>query len=196
MKDIFVTSLKLLCAQTILLGTPSNNQYPKLLEKPIIYILSIKEKYLEKPIVPLSRIATHVTFFGFLIILPLYFFAPFFCCPRHMSRCKCSFEYMSLLDWRIFTPHLISLNNRNSPLSSWVFSMLLSLPQSSFSLPQSSLSPSFFFSSSILSSFSFIFYLSIFESFPSNLFEVFVVLLIMEMERVSEFPHTYMDLFH
>ena len=38
-----------------------------------IYYL-IKEKYLEKLIVPLPRIATHVTFFGFLIILSLQFF--------------------------------------------------------------------------------------------------------------------------
>ena len=75
---------------------------------------------------------------------PLIFLHHFFCCPHHVSRCMCNFEHMSLPDWRISTPHLISLNNQNSLLStrfsfsSWIFSTLLSFPQSSLSLPQSS----------------------------------------------------------
>ena len=78
---------------------------------------------MEKSIVSLPRIATHVTFFGFLVILPLYFFAPFFCCPCHVSLCMCSFEHMSLPDWQISTPHLISLH--------LMIRTLLSLPESS-----------------------------------------------------------------
>ncbi|KAL2993008.1 hypothetical protein AAZX31_10G083400 [Glycine max] len=125
---------------------------------------------------PLPKIVTPIHFLGFLVILPLYFFAPFFCCPCHVSRCMWSFKHMSLPDWRISTLHLISLNNRNSPLSlnllhvtlsSSIFSTLLSIPQSSFS-------PSFSFS--IFSSFSFIFYLSISESFPSHLLSPFLFL--------------------
>ena len=53
-----------------------------------------------------------------LLSLPLILFTFFFCCPRHVSRCMCSFKHMSLPDWRISTLHLILLNNRNSPLSS------------------------------------------------------------------------------
>ena len=92
-------------------------------------------KFLKYPYLRLWQLSISLVF---LVILPLYFFASFFCCPRHVSRCMCSFEHMSLLDRRISTLHLISLNNRNSPLSSWIFSTLLSFPQSSPSLPQSS----------------------------------------------------------
>ena len=104
----------------------------------LIYILSIKEKCLENSKMPLPKIVTPVYFLGFLVILPLYFLLLFFCCPRHVSRCMCSFEHMPLPDWQISTPHLISLNNQNSLLSPWIFSTLLSFPQFSLSLPQSS----------------------------------------------------------
>ena len=74
-------------------------------------------------------------FFSFTSLLIFTFF---FCCPRHVSRCMCSFKHISLPDWRISTLHLILLNNRNSPLSSQIFSTLLSFPQSFISPPQSS----------------------------------------------------------
>ena len=69
----------------------------------------------------------------------------------------CNFELMSLPDWRISTLHLISLNNRNSPLSSWIFSTLLSFPQSSLSLPQSSPRYSLFLNLLFLPLFLFLF---------------------------------------
>ena len=44
----------------------------------IFYILSIKENPLEKSIVPLPKVVTPVHFYGFFVILSLYFFALFF----------------------------------------------------------------------------------------------------------------------
>ena len=88
---------------------------------------------------------TRDTFSDFLVIFFLPFFAPFFCCLRHVS----------LLNWQISTPHLIPLNNKNFPFFPTCFLRYVTLPP-----PQSSLSPSF--SSSIFSSFPFIFFVSFF----------------------------------
>jgi len=55
-----------------------------------IYILSIKENPLEISKISLLKIVTAVHFLGFLVILPLYFFASFFSIVPTTCRVACA----------------------------------------------------------------------------------------------------------
>ena len=73
-----------------------------------------------------SKAATRGTFFWFFgHFIPPFFCTVLFCCHRQVSHCISSFKHMSLPDWRISTPHLISLNNRKCPLSPCFFATFI-----------------------------------------------------------------------